>query len=96
MTVRLDQLELAFAEVLASVGVHEIQELITEEQCCAFVNLAMTGLAKSEFEDKAAKEQFEKAFKSLADPDTARVSRRKLIEHMILRMRDKGLTIVEQ
>jgi hypothetical protein len=37
--------------------------------------------------------EFDKDFSALADPASGKVARRTLIEHLVLRMKDKGLTI---
>jgi hypothetical protein len=88
MTVRLDKLERAFEDVLASVGVSEDQELITKEQCSLFVSIAQGSPADQDL----IRETFEKDFNELAEGES--VSRRRLIEMMILRMKDKGMIII--
>lgn len=85
MTVRLDKLEQALEDVLASVGVGDDQELITREQCLLFVTLAQGG---AEHEPVA----FERDFSELAEDGN--VSRRRLIEMMVKRMREKGILII--
>lgn len=89
MTVRLDKLEQALEDVLASVGVTDDQELITKEQCFLFVSLAQ-GSAYAEQEP--VRETFERDFAELAEGEG--VSRRRLIEMMVMRMKDKGILII--
>jgi hypothetical protein len=62
--------------------------LITKEQCCLFVSLAQGSPADQD----PIRETFEKDFNELAEGDS--VSRRRLIEMMVLRMKDKGIIII--
>lgn len=73
MTVRLDTLEQALEDVLASVGVTDDQELITKEQCFLFVTLAQGSFGQ----EYTSLETFERDFAELAEGEG--VSRRRLI-----------------
>ena len=96
MSVRLDQLEQAFEQILLAAGVRPDEEYINKVQCIYFVNLAQSGCIQAELAEKSLKDDFNKDFSALADPVTGKVARRKLIEHLVLRMKDKGLIIFER
>lgn len=93
MSVRLDQLEQAFEEILKAVGVSPEDELIDRQHCLVLVNLAQTGSMQTDLADKSLQTEFDRDFGALADPTNGKVSRRRLIEQLLLRMKDKGLTV---
>ena len=93
MSVGLDQLEKAFEEILKAAGVSPEDEFIEKHHCLFLVNLAQTGNTQPEINDKSLASAFEKDFEALSDPASGKLARRRLIEHLLLRMRDKGLTI---